>query len=250
MDSEKNTPAETEPTSEAEHRGEIETAVTAPPENLPPENAPPAKQTRTEPFAIVGFILSLFSIPLISIACGVLGVVFSSIGRSRARKNGTGGRKLGTAGLILSIIGLCLSAVVLVIAIVMLVQTVTRYTTSIDYIYSLEVEDEALAALTIDIGEMQHDSDGFSGMYELSFADAGSDVTCVYELESITADGVVCEGEFDSFFINYVAEDGVSRGSFSAAAEDADELVFTLAAHDMDNNDLGTITITIYPEEE
>jgi len=87
----------------------------------PPMMAPPAYgyqqpmmmgPQRTSGLAIAGFVLSL-------VACGILGLIFSIMGKNEIqRSNGTvGGGGLATAGMVISIIRLVLEVIYLIVII-------------------------------------------------------------------------------------------------------------------------------------
>jgi hypothetical protein len=98
------------------------TPVTAPEEyTAAPVNTPVAP-TKTSGKAITGFVMSLVGIffginigydfvgLIATIACGVIGLVFSILGKSEIKQKSLKGKGLATAGLIISIIVLSISA--------------------------------------------------------------------------------------------------------------------------------------------
>ena len=72
-------------------------------------------QTGTNGFSIAGLVLSLVSIFLgFTIVLPILGIVFSAIGMSKAKKIGGTGRGMGIAGLVISIILLVIYLIVVI----------------------------------------------------------------------------------------------------------------------------------------
>jgi hypothetical protein len=73
-----------------------------------------AASAKTNGMALAGFILGLLSVPSVCCCCftppcSVLGLIFSCIGLSQARRNPMqGGKGLAVAGIILSILGMFL----------------------------------------------------------------------------------------------------------------------------------------------
>ena len=87
-----------------------------------PMTSAPAAPAKKSGKAITGFVMSLVGIffgtsigydfvgLLITIACGVIGLIFSILGKKEIVQRSLGGKGLATAGLIISIIVLSISA--------------------------------------------------------------------------------------------------------------------------------------------
>ncbi len=94
-------------------------SFTAPPPMMmqggynPNPYAVPMGPQRTSGLAIAGFVLSL-------VACGILGLIFSIMGKNEIQRSGgtVGGQGLATAGMVISIIRLVLEVIYILVIIV------------------------------------------------------------------------------------------------------------------------------------
>ena len=78
-----------------------------------PYGQPMMGPQRTSGLAIAGFVLSL-------VACGILGLIFSIMGKNEIQRSGgtVGGQGLATAGMVISIIRLVLEVIYILVIIV------------------------------------------------------------------------------------------------------------------------------------
>lgn len=87
----------------------------------------PAAYPKTSGRAITGFVLSLAGLCFLSIVCGVLGIIFSVLGRKDVISKSMKGKGFAVAGLVISIVAIAVTLLYYFFAILIAYFTILAY---------------------------------------------------------------------------------------------------------------------------